>query len=143
MRNDLGLKLIAIIDSTKLMLYEAQGLKITHGPNELQLSLEKHLRPEKNQARYQKKSTPASLFQPKSSPEELEHQEAATKIADHIEHTIKAQPNYKELIIAAEPKMLGYLRQYLSNNLKKIITKEITKDLVNKNIATIEQTVFA
>lgn len=143
MRNDLGLKLIAITDSTKLMLYEAQEIKITQGPNELQLSLEKHLRPEKRQALYQKKSTPASLFQPKNSPEELEHQDAATKIANHLELTVREQPNYKELIIAAEPKMLGYIRQYLSNNLKKIITKEITKDLTNKNIAIIEQTVFA
>ncbi|MFV9845605.1 MAG: host attachment protein, partial [Rickettsia aeschlimannii] len=42
-----------------------------------------------------------------------------------------------------EPQMLGCVRQKLKNGLKKMITKEIAKDLVQHSVDAVERTVFS
>ncbi|AFE49281.1 host attachment protein [Rickettsia prowazekii] len=140
------LKLIAVIDSKHMMLYDALGIKITtNKPLKLTLDLEEHHHHrEKRQSLYQNKSTPGSLFEPHTSLKDIEHKEAARSVIKHLEKVTTAnQAKYKELIIIAEPKMLGCVRQELTSGLKKIVTKEIAKDLVQHNVDAVERAVFA
>jgi protein required for attachment to host cells len=101
-----------------------------------------HHKQEKSESHYQKKSASGSLFEPHSAPKDIEYYEAAKKASEILEKKINDNLDYKRLIIVTEPKMLGYIRQSISNNLKKIIYKEITKNLVGQDIYTIEQSVF-
>ena len=141
-----SLKLIAVIDSKRMMLYDAQGVKITtNKPLKLSLDLEEHRHHrEKRQSLYQHKFTPGSLFEPHTSLKDIEHKEAARSVIKHLEQVTAAdQGKYKELIIVAEPQMLGCIRQELKNGLKKMITKEIAKDLVQHSVDAVERAVFS
>ena len=143
MRNDLGIELIAVINSVKVILYEAKGIKITKPLGELSIVLEKHHhKQEKAESHYQKRSAPGSLFEPHSSPKDLEYHEAAHNVSKILEEKINNNPDYTKLIIVAEPKMLGCLRKLISNKLKKIIYKEVVKDLVGQDMNFIEKSVF-
>ncbi|AFB21029.1 host attachment protein [Rickettsia canadensis] len=140
------LKLIAVIDSKHMMLYDAQGVKITtNKPLKLSLYLEEHHHHrKKRQSFYQNKSTPGSLFEPHTSLREIEHKEAAKSVIKHLEKIARNdQAKYKELIIVAEPQILGCIRQELKNGLKKMITKEIAKGLVQHSVDAVERAVFA
>jgi len=144
MENNLGIKLIAVISSVEMILYEAKGIKILKELEKLPIVFEKHHhhKQEKTESHYQKKTTPGSLFEPRSAPKDIEYYEAAKKASVILENKISNNLDYKRLIIVAEPKMLGYIRQSISNNLKKIIYKEITKNLVGQDIEDIQQSVF-
>ncbi|WP_177717113.1 host attachment protein [Candidatus Rickettsia colombianensi] len=140
------LKLIAVIDSKQMMLYDAQGVKITtNKPLKLSLDLEEHHHHrEKRQSPYQNKSTPGSLFEPHTSLKDIEHKKAARSVIKYLEKVTTAdQAKYKALIIVAEPQMLGCVRQELKNGLKKMITKEIAKDLVQHSVDAVERAVFS
>jgi protein required for attachment to host cells len=145
MKNDLSIKLVAVINSVKLILYKAQGIKIIEEIANFPIVSEKHHHhnQEKTESHYQKKSTPGSLFEPHSTPKDLEYYEAAKKASEILEKKINGDSEYNQLIIVAEPKILGYVRQSISNNLKKIIYKEIVKNLVGRNVKIIEQTIFS
>jgi protein required for attachment to host cells len=144
MINDLGLKLIAVLNSEKLITFEAQGLKIINELETFAYPIDKSHRHEKSQSLYKLKSAPGSLFEPHSDAKDLEHQEAARAIIGSLEKQLEGKRAiYKELIIVAEPKMLGYIRKYSSDSLKKIITKEVIKDLVHHNKSDIELAVFS
>jgi len=90
MNNTAVLKLIAVIDSKQMMLYDAQGVKITNNkPLKLPLDLEEyHHYREKRQSLYQNKSTPASLFEPHTSLKDIEHKEAAKSVIKHLEKAV-------------------------------------------------------
>lgn len=64
MENDLGVKLIAVISSVEMILYEAKGIKIIKELEKLLIVFEKHHhhKQEKTESHYQKKSVPRSLF---------------------------------------------------------------------------------
>jgi protein required for attachment to host cells len=117
MENNLGITLVAVISSVKMILYEAKGIKIIKELEELPIVFEKHHHhtQEKKESHYQKKSTPGSLFQPHSAPQDIEYHEAAKNAADILEKTIKENLNYKRLIIVAGPKILGYIRHSIDN----------------------------
>jgi protein required for attachment to host cells len=121
------LKLIAVIDSKQMMLYDAQGFKITTTkPLKLALdSEEHHHHREKRQSLYQNKSTPGSLFEPHTSLKDIEHKEAARSVIKHLE------------------KIAGNVRQELKNGLKKMVTEEIAKDLVQHSADAVERAVFS
>ena len=144
MENDLGIKLIAVISSVEMILYEAKGIKIIRELEELPIVFEKHHhhKQEKTESHYQKKSTPGSLFEPHTVPKDIEYYEAAKKASEILEKKINNNLDYKRLIIVAEPKMLGYIRKSISDNLKKILYKEIAKNLLGQDIHAIEQSVF-
>jgi protein required for attachment to host cells len=144
MMNDLGVKLIALASSTKIVLYEASGVKVTKKLEELPIAeVHNHHNLEKSQSYYGKKSAPLSLFEPHTSAKDIEYNEAARRISAILEEKIQNNiVNYNKLIIAAEPKMLGELRQTLSNNVQKIIYKEISKNLIKEDIKFIEKSIF-
>ena len=146
MKSTAPLKLIAVIDSKQMMIYDAKGFKITNTkPLKLSFDLEEHYHQrEKKQSFCQNKSSPRSLFGAHTSLKEIEHKEAARIVIKHLEKVAGADPaKYKELIIVAEPQMLGCIRQELKNSLKKMITKEIAKDLVQHSVCAIERAVFS
>lgn len=144
MKTNFGIKLIAVISSIKLILYESKGIKIIKKLEELPIVFEKHHhhKQKKEESHYQKKSTPGSLFEPHSAPQDIEYYEAAQQASKFLKKKINNNADYKELVIVAGPKMLGYIRQSIDNNLKKIVYKEITKNLVNQDMRIIEQSVF-
>jgi len=144
MRDSFGLKLIAVINSVEMVLYEAKGIKVIKRLKDFPIVFEKHRhhKKEKTESHYQKKSTPGSLFEPYSAPKDIEYREAAKKVSEIMEKKINDNLDYKKLIIVADPKMLGHIRQSVSKNLKNIIYKEIPKNLMGQDIYTIEQSVF-
>ena len=144
MKNDLGIKLIAVINSVTMILYEAKGVKISKKSEEIPIISEKHHHhtQEKSESHYQKKSLPGSLFDTHSPPKDLEYNEAAHQAYKILESKINNNSDYKKVIIVAEPKMLGYIRKLTGNGLKKIIEKEIAKDLVGQDMHFIEKSVF-
>lgn len=141
MNNDLGIKLIAVVDLSRLRLYEAKGIKIINTLEELALSVHKEHRHEKGS--YHGSSSPNSAFEPHTATKDLEHQEAARIVVDHIDKIISHNADYKELFIAAEPKTLGQIRSHLTKRLKKIVGKEIHKDFAHNNIHDIEHAFFS
>jgi protein required for attachment to host cells len=143
MENGLGIKLIAVINSVKMVLYESKGLKITKNLGEMAIVSEKHHhhQQEKGESSYQKKSAEGSLFEPHSAPNDLEHHEAAKKVAEILEEKVNNNSDYTKLVIIATPKMLGCVKQSISNHLKKLVYKEIAKNLVGQDIRAIEKNV--
>lgn len=135
--------LIAVASNAKLTLYVAKGIKITKMLQDIPIILENHNKRSKKDSLYQKRSAPGSLFQPHSSPKDLEHHEAARQITNTLEKTINDNHDFKKIVIVAEPKLLGHIRQTINNNLKKIVIKEISKNLVDQDVHVIEQAAFS
>ena len=119
------LQLIIVVNSAKMELYEAEKNKITRKIQEDKLHLEHHHHHTKNKA-------------------QLEGEEAAKEAVKYLEQLLNGggSNKYNEVILIAEAQMLGKLRKLFSNNLKQIITKEFTKDLVGHDINSIESTAF-
>ena len=124
-----------------MTFYEAVELKITKKIAEIELPVDKHHRLGKEQSHYQKKSGPSSLFEPHTAPKELEHQEAARAIIKELEKLI-SHNIYREVIIAAEARMLGFLRQEYTHAIKKLEMREVPKDLVHHNKPELEKALF-
>lgn len=76
-------------------------------------------------------------------PNEVHHQESAKIICSYLDQLFVGSSSYRELIIIAEPKMLGFIRKCLSKDLKSKVTKEINKDLVKEGIKAVEAAVFS
>ena len=142
MQNNLGSKLIAVIDINTLKLYKAQGLKITKEIGSFSIHSDSNHKSERHEGFHEKKSTPSSFYDPHTAPKDIEYQESSKAAIDHISKSFTNDSSFKELFIIANSKMLGYFRQSLNHNLKKVLTKEIKKDLINHSTADIEKAVF-
>ena len=141
MNSNFGLKMIAVVDLSKLRLYEAQGLKITKKIDELAISAHKEPRHEKGS--FYKGSTQGSAYEPHTSIKDVEHYNVAKVVVSHLDKLLTHNSDSKELMIAAEPKTLGHLRSELTSHLKKILTKELVKDLAHYDMREIEQAFFS
>ena len=141
MQGDRFLKLIVVADINNLKLFTARGLKILGLLENMTLESEVDHKKENHDSLYQKKSAPRSRFEPHTSLKGIKYQESSRKIAT-IDHVINCNKDIKSLIITAAPKMLGYIRQYLSENTKKKVIKEINKDLIHNSVEEIERGVF-
>jgi protein required for attachment to host cells len=142
MTNNLGLKMIAVIDLNKLRLYEAKGVKILKKIEELPLALHKEHRHEKG-SYHNSGSSQGSAFEPHTSSKDLEHHDTAKAVVAHLDKVLAQGSPYTELMISAEPKTLGHVRSQLTNHLKKLITKEIIKDFAHMDMHEIEQAFFS
>ena len=96
MENNLGIKLIAVISSVEMILYEAKGIKILKELEKLPIVFEKHHhhKQEKTESHYQKKTTPGSLFEPRSAPKDIEYYEAAKKASVILENKMLIQRTF-------------------------------------------------
>lgn len=144
MQNSLHTKLIVVASSIKVIVYKAKSIKIIKESEEFIVIAEKHNHHNKDKAEshFHTKSGPGSLFEPHSSPKDIEYLESAKKISEIIEQKINDDTNCKELIIVADPKLLGVIRQSLNNNIKKLVSKEIHKNLVDQDTLIIEKNIF-
>lgn len=77
-----------------------------------------------------------SAVEPHTDPVELEHQRFAALLAEHLAEAAKP-PACDRLVIAAAPKMLGYLRDEMAKTVKTPVIKEIDKDLVKADPASL------
>ena len=146
MQNKSQASLVAVINSIKMFLYEAKNHKITKQLRVDMILDEKHHHHnahEKRDSGYAKMSAPGSMFAPHSDPRDVEYKEAAHAAVEILEKEIyNNNESYKELFIVAEPKILGYMRQIMSSNLKNAITKEISKNLVNHEMGDLDKIIF-
>jgi len=142
MNTNLGKKLIAIVDKQHVRLMEAEGIKITKQIENIDLDLVKHKTPSKHQGSYHKNSEMGGFYDPHTDHRELEGRDSAKNILQHIEHTL-SEGKYNSVILASSPKILGYLRQSMKATLKQKIVREIDKDLIHSDLASIEKKIFA
>jgi len=73
-----------------------------------------------------------------TSPKEQESLKFAKRIADHLE-AARVDGQCDKLVIAAAPRFLGQLRQYLSTTTAALIEQEIAKNLTQHPVAEIRQ----
>ncbi len=142
MRNNLGSKFIVVSDINILKLFEAKGIKIVKHLGSYQIHSDVDHREEKHQGYNKKKSTQGAFYDPHTQTKDIEYQESSRTAAQHIEKQLSNNSKYKEVIIVADAKMLGALRNHLINNVTKLITKEINKDMVKHNVEDIEKAIF-
>ena len=142
MQNNRNLKLIVVADINNLKLFTAKGLKIIRLLDNIIIALGADHKNEKHESLYQKKSAPGSCFEPHTSYKDIQYQKSSHKISEHIHHIISTNKGFNSLIISADPKMLGYIRQNLSSTIKKKVIREINKNLINNSIDEVEHAIF-
>lgn len=142
MTKNLGKKLIAIVDKENVICYEASGIKIKQKVSHTKLESAKHLKQSEQQGTSHKNSDLGGFFDPHTDPKELETKHSARSILTRIEEILKSG-EYREVILASSPKILGKIRKQMAKSLKNKITKEINKDLVHSDMGAIEKNVFA
>ena len=82
------------------------------------------------------------VVQPRSDAHDLAEQEFSGKLAETLERA--AQKNvFERLVVFADPKTLGRLRQQMSKPLVERITKEVNHDLVEMPLDSLEKRVRA
>lgn len=142
MQNNLGSKFIIVSDINILKLFEAKGIKIVKQLESYHIHSDVDHREEKHDGYNKKKSTQGAFYDPHTQTKDIEYQESSRTATQHIENLLSNNSNYKEVIIIADAKMLGALRNHLSSNVSKLITKEINKDMVKHDIEDIEKAIF-
>lgn len=141
MKDDLGLKLIAVVGMRKVKLFAAKGIKIIEQLEDCDHDVDKHHRGEKKQSHCHQRSACSSSFQPHTQPKDIEHNEAARFVVSKLDDLVLTN-KYKELIIAAEPRMLGFIRQNLTSHIKKLEHREIHKEFISYTKAQLEEAIF-
>lgn len=142
MQNNLGSKFIIVSDINILKLFEAKGIKIVKQLESYQIHSDVDHREEKHDGYNKKKSTQGAFYDPHTQTKDIEYQESSRAAVQYIEKQLSNNNNYKEVIIVADAKMLGALRNNLTSSVSKLITKEINKDMVKHNIEDIEKAIF-
>ena len=141
MKDEFGLKLIVLAGMHKLKLYAGKGVKVIDQLDDIDLNIDKHHRGKKSESHCHQKCGGSSLFEPHTSAKDIEHNEAARFISSQVDQ-ILLNNQYKEVIIAAEPGMLGFIKQHLSTHVKKLEHREIPKDLLSYDKAKLEKIIF-
>ncbi|MGX9463353.1 host attachment protein [Shewanella sp. A14] len=74
----------------------------------------------------------------KTEPKKYEAVEFAREICQYLE-AAHNEHKFSDLIVVAAPHFLGNLRKEMSNNIAKIVTLEIDKDIVKQDIDSIRR----
>lgn len=143
MPNSFGYKLVAVLDMNTLKLFKAEGLKITEEVGQFQLHSNEERIVERHESLRGSKSGLSAFHDPHTSKKDIDLSDSSRIAIDHISHLFASDSAYKELYVVASSKLLGHMRQMLSGNLKKLVTKEVNKDLINHSIKDIEKAIFA
>ncbi len=143
MQNNFGYKLVAVLDMNRLKLFKAEGLKITEEVGQFQLHSDEGRSVERHESLRGSKSGLSAFHDPHTSKKDIDFSNSSRAAIDHINHLFANDSAYKELYIVASSKLLGAMRQMLNGNLKKRVTKEVNKDLINHSIKDIERAIFA
>lgn len=136
-------KLIAVLDIRILKLYEAEGIKILNliKQNTIHSDVD-HKQLRHKGFRKQKYGQPP-FYDPHSIPKDLEYLESAQKATNSIKKFVVKNKVYNQLFLVANPKMLGYLRKTIDNNLKSLLIKEVPKNLIKHSMLDIEKILFS
>ena len=78
-----------------------------------------------------------ALEQP-TDPKKHEADTFALQVVRHLEAAHNAN-KFKQLLIVAEPSFLGLLRNHLPDQVKKLVSFELDKNIANQNAADIRQ----
>lgn len=143
MDNHLGCKLVAVLDRNKLRLFKAEGLKISEEIEGLDLHNDDKEKSERVKNLRSDKTGISSFHDPHTSQKDIDLGHSAKVAIEHINYLITHDTKYKGLYIIADSKLLGHIRQTLNTNLKKLVVKEVSKDLISHNISDIEKALFA
>lgn len=136
-------KLIAVVNMRQVKIYSVWGRKLKnvikqYTADELNIH---HRRQERHTGFYKEKNTQSHFFDPHSEAISLEKEDFSKVIALTLDNMCR-EGRFDELIIIAEPKMLGKLRKNFSSETAKIISREIPKDLTHANNELIELNAF-
>lgn len=143
MQNHFGYKLVAVLDMNMLKLFKAEGLKITEEVGKFQLHENEERNVERHESLRGNKSGLSAFHDPHTSKKNIDLNGSSRAALDHINQIFVNDSAYKELYIIASSKLLGHLRQMINSKLKKLVTKEVNKDLINHSIKDIEKAIFA
>lgn len=135
-------KLVAVAGITKLRLFVAEKHHFTEVLPEIAIERDKTHRLSHSESHYHQKVQPDSSYDPRTTPEEIEHIESARDISAEIALVVKAK-NIHEVILIAEPRMLGFLRKYIDPSVKKLITEEIGKDYLRYTEQELIKAIFS
>ncbi|MDB2414209.1 host attachment protein [Rickettsiales bacterium] len=69
------------------------------------------------------------IIEPHTSDRTLSRKAFMHEVADHLDKALE-EKEYNRLVVAAPPKVLGFLRKALSKEVKDIIALELDKDLM-------------
>lgn len=137
-------KLIVVVDAKNATFYKAVGLKVTE--QKLHLNADEfnigHKHPPRREGFYHVGSSPSHYFDPRSEFKNLERKEFCKEVSNQI-HEVCNQEKIDEVIIAAEPKTLGDLRDNFDPKLKQLVKKEVAKDLIHADKDEIQDAVFS
>lgn len=142
MKSDLGSKLIIVSDINVLKLFEAKGVKIVRQLESRKIHSETDHNERKHDGYNKKKSTQSVFYDPHTQTKDIEYQESSKAASELIEKQLSYNSDYKEVIIVADAKMLGALRNNLTDNTSKLVSKEVDKDMIKHNTKDIEKVVF-
>jgi len=136
-------KLLVVADSTKAQLYQVMGHKIKTlvGDYNVDSFHIGHERTEKKSSFNKKSGLASHSFEPHTMPKEADRNEFSKKLSELIYHT-KQNGEYEELVLIAEPKMLGSIRKNLNGKLYHCISKEIPKDMTGASPKVLEPLLF-
>jgi protein required for attachment to host cells len=147
MITDLPAKLIVVLNSFKAKILEANGIKVTKTIQEFDYKEDinhEHINYPRHQGFTHRQSSQSHFFDPRHTAQEIEREEFARHISKQLHNIFAANPkHYNEVILVAEPKALGELNHSLDHNLKSLVTKKISKDLVHHQISDIERAIFS
>jgi protein required for attachment to host cells len=143
MQNNFGYKAVAVLDMNKMKLFKAEGLKITEEIGQFHLHDEEKSHPDKHENLRDSRFGLSAFHDPHTSKKDIDLSDSSRIAIGHINHLFASDSSYKELYIVADSKLLGHIRQTLNGNLKKLVAKEVNKDLINHSIKDIEKALFA
>ena len=143
MQNHFGYKLVAVLDMNTLKLFKAEGLKITEGVGIFQLHENEERNVERHESLRINRSGLSAFHDPHTSKKDIDLNGSSRAAIEHINQIFVSDSTYKELYIIASSKLLGHMRQMMNGNLKKLVNKEVNKDLIHHSTKDIEKAIFA
>lgn len=144
LRKPLGKKLVAVLDINLLKLFKAEGLKIIESLGVYKIHSDTNHKESRNEGFNSKKGAQAAFFDPHTAPKDIEYMESSKAAVDCINKAINKDASVSELCLVTNSKMLGHIRQQCNKHkkLKKMLHKEVTKDLIHHEIIDIEKALF-
>jgi protein required for attachment to host cells len=134
-------KLLVVTDSYKARLFEVKGHKIKtliNSYNVEQLNLG-HDRSEHKNHLSQKGKIPGTAYDTHGDYKEMEREDFSKKLSSILYSEKFKNGGFEELVIIAEPKMLGALRRNLDPQVFDLVSREIPKDLSDAEEKDIEK----
>lgn len=136
-------KLIVITDNSGMRIFESVGLKVTKEMGNITTDiLLPHKKRLKREGRFGRLSTQTHFFDPHTQLKQKERHEKVSLMANYLRNFLRENPIYQEVIVIAEPKVLGEFRRNEANGIWSLVTKEVPKDLMRADIPAIEKLVF-